>query len=108
MIDCGADSFKSMMKYAYGKGSSLAEYPDGILLTRDHGDHTAGIPGMLMAMNQEINGKVGSSMIGLGRKIEFMSSNPELLDLEKYVDRIGFRDWKLFQESGPLTSTRVI
>tara|TARA_Y100000310_G_scaffold246113_1_gene251240 strand:+ start:154 stop:972 length:819 start_codon:yes stop_codon:yes gene_type:complete len=108
MIDCGADSFKSMMKYAYGKGSSLAEYPDGILLTHDHGDHIAGVPGLLMAMNQEINGKVGSSMIGLGRKIEVMSSNPDLLDLEKYVDRIGFGDWKLFRESGPSTSTRVI
>ena len=108
MVDCGADSFKSLMKYAYCKGSGLVEYPDGILITHDHGDHLIGVPAIFMAMNEEVNGIVGSAMIGKDRVVDLMSANPHVLDVEDLVRRSGFGNWPLFQEKGPTVRKRVI
>ena len=109
MIDCGYDSTKSLMRYLSNSKKSLVDYPSALLLTHEHGDHTSGIPALLIPIWEEVNGIVGNCRIRNERKLEILSSNSELLgrlasDVERYYPSF----WDRFENEGPAISTRKI
>lgn len=109
MVDCGYDSPKSLMKYLFSNGLSLVNSPQALLLTHEHGDHTGGIPALLIAIWEEVNGIVGDCKIGNKRKLEILSANKNLLgkisnDVER--DYKGF--WNRLKSEGPNIRMRKI
>ncbi len=109
MIDCGYDSAKSLMRYLSNSKMSLVNYPSALLLTHEHGDHTSGIPALLIPIWEEINGIVGNCKIGNVRKLDILSSNSKLLEMiPGDVERACFGLWKRFKTEGPVISTRKI
>ncbi|MFH1310875.1 MAG: MBL fold metallo-hydrolase [Nanoarchaeota archaeon] len=109
MIDCGYDSAKSLMRYLSNSKKSLVEYPSALLLTHEHGDHTSGIPALLVSIWEEVNGVVGNCRIGNKRKLEILSSNLELLEKIPYdVERYYSGFWDRFEIEGPQISKRKI
>lgn len=109
MVDCGYDSSKSLMRYLSKSDQSLAYSPDALLLTHEHGDHTAGISALLMAIWEEANGIVGDNKVGNKRKLDLLSSNGGLLgkiagDVQRYY--YGF--WDRFKVEGPVIASREI
>ena len=109
MVDCGYDSAKSLMRYLSHNKKSLTDHPSELLLTHKHGDHTAGIPALLISIWEEVNGIVGNCRIGNKRNLEILSSDQGLLekmpiDVERYYP--GF--WDRFEAEGPKISTRKI
>lgn len=109
MVDCGYDSAKSLMRYLYGTGRSLVTHPSALLLTHEHGDHMSGIPALLIAMWEEVNGIVGNCNLGNKRTLDILSSNPSLLEkIPSDVERDCPSLWKRFETEGPKISTRKI
>ena len=109
MVDCGYDSTKSLMRYLSKSKKSLVDYPSALLLTHEHGDHTSGIPALLISIWEEVNGIVGNCRMGNKRSLEILSSNPEILgkialDVERYYPSFFSR----FETEGPKISTRKI
>lgn len=56
MIDCGYTSAHSLMNYFKDNGKCLLDISQKLLLTHKHGDHTAGIPALIIAMREEFIG----------------------------------------------------
>jgi ribonuclease BN (tRNA processing enzyme) len=109
MIDCGYDSAKSLMRYLSSTGKSLVDHPSALLLTHEHGDHTLGIPALLIPIWEEVNGIVGNCKIKNKRKLDILSSNSELLGrIASDVERAYSGLWNRFEAEGPQILTRKI
>jgi len=109
MVDCGYDASKSLMRFLKKRNQSLADVPDVLLLTHEHGDHFGGIPALLMPIWEEVNGIVGNRKNGIGRKITIASAHSYLLDRVQETmegDYKGF--FERFKREGPDISLKVI
>ena len=111
MIDCGYDAPKSLMRLLDKQGRSLADVPNALLFTHEHGDHFGGLPALLMPIWEEVNGIVGNRKDGIKRKLEVMSAHPHLSTPERIMkhmeeDYKGF--FERFKREGPTLSYRTL
>src|SRR3989344_6147159 len=109
MVDCGYDSPKSLMRYLKKHGKSVADVPNSLLFTHEHGDHFGGLPALLMPIWEEVNGIVGKRKDSLQRKIEIASAHEYLLlrvEQAMETDYKGF--FERFKKEGPDISLRAL
>src|SRR3989344_6813538 len=109
MGDCGYDAPKSLNRYLSNKGSSLADVPDTVLFTHEHGDHFAGLTSLLMPIWEEINGVIGNRKDGVNRKIQIASSHNYLFDrVSKRMEEDYKGFFERFKKEGPNISFKEI
>lgn len=109
LVDCGYTVPQSLMKFLGKKGSSLADFPNGVLFTHEHGDHIAGFPALIVPMFEEVNEIVGKRVDGLKRNLEVISASQGVLDkLKKSFDE----DYKgvpsIVEKKGPNLEYKTI
>jgi ribonuclease BN (tRNA processing enzyme) len=109
MIDCGYDAPRALMRYLARIGKSVADVPNYVLFTHEHGDHFGGLTGLLMPIWEEVNGVVGPRRDGLGRKIEIACANEDILPrVEQAMERDYAGFFERFKREGPGISLRKI
>lgn len=109
LVDCGYDVPKSLMRFLAQEKRSVADIPNSLLITHEHGDHTAGIPALLMPIWEEINAVVGNRSDGLKRRLDIISAHQniqEIVEKSMSSDYPGFLE--RFKREGPNIAYRTL
>lgn len=112
LVDCGYRTPASLMKLLDLKGKSLAETPDVVLFTHEHGDHFAGLTGLLMPIWESANSVVELDKRGANRKLEICVADPIAQRISERVQSRMEEDYKgfytRFSTEGPSLSFRAL
>lgn len=81
LVDCGYTTPSSLRRYLEQRGKDFLDVPDNIVFTHFHGDHFAGLSGLLVPLWDQVRDS------GKKRKLRIASHDIQLF--ERVVGRVG-------------------